>query len=175
MEENLIENHTPFPHNLRNLYRNLKSENSQDYAQKPQRNCTFMNSDSGLFVGSGTWPFLTKKFHSFLKVVDFSLKLWKYDTVHIVGTYRTVWFCIGKSIFYQSSFLVGWFLIVGSRIQHVYRIRNPFPALSTFGRITLLVVSAASFVFEIGNWIVVPFPVRKVYSDRCPDSSDLYY
>ncbi len=26
-----------------------KSENSQDYAQKPQRNCTFMNSASGLF------------------------------------------------------------------------------------------------------------------------------
>jgi hypothetical protein len=23
---------------------NLKSENSQDYAQKPQQNCTFMNS-----------------------------------------------------------------------------------------------------------------------------------
>jgi hypothetical protein len=27
--------------------RNLKSENSQDYAQKPQLNCTFMNSASG--------------------------------------------------------------------------------------------------------------------------------
>ncbi len=29
------------------VYGNLKSENSQDYAQKPQRNCTFMNSSSG--------------------------------------------------------------------------------------------------------------------------------
>jgi hypothetical protein len=29
--------------------RNLKSENSQDYAQKPQRNCMFMNSASGLY------------------------------------------------------------------------------------------------------------------------------
>jgi hypothetical protein len=29
------------------VYGNLKSENSQDYAQKPQRNCTFMNSASG--------------------------------------------------------------------------------------------------------------------------------
>ncbi len=28
------------------VYGNLKSENSQDYAQKPQRNCTFMNSAS---------------------------------------------------------------------------------------------------------------------------------
>ncbi len=28
-------------------YRNLKSENSQDYAQKPQRHCMFMNSVSG--------------------------------------------------------------------------------------------------------------------------------
>jgi hypothetical protein len=37
----------PLPYGLRNPYRNLKSENSQDYAQKPQRNCMFMNSDSG--------------------------------------------------------------------------------------------------------------------------------
>ncbi len=37
----------PLPYSLRNSYRNLKSENFQDYAQKPQRNCTFMNSASG--------------------------------------------------------------------------------------------------------------------------------
>ncbi len=29
--------------------RNLKSEHTQDYAQKPQRNCMFMNSTSGLY------------------------------------------------------------------------------------------------------------------------------
>ncbi len=34
------------PYGLRNPYRNLKSENSQDYAQKPQQNCMFMNSAS---------------------------------------------------------------------------------------------------------------------------------
>jgi len=28
------------------VYGNLKSENSHDYAKKPQRNCTFMNSAS---------------------------------------------------------------------------------------------------------------------------------
>jgi hypothetical protein len=37
----------PLPYGLRNPNRNLKSENSQDYAQKPQRNCMFMNSASG--------------------------------------------------------------------------------------------------------------------------------
>jgi hypothetical protein len=37
----------PLPYGLRNPYRNLKSENSQDYAQKPQRDCKFMNSASG--------------------------------------------------------------------------------------------------------------------------------
>jgi hypothetical protein len=37
---------TPLPYDKRNPYRNLKPENSQDYAQKPQRNCTFMNSAS---------------------------------------------------------------------------------------------------------------------------------
>jgi hypothetical protein len=30
------------PYGLRNPYRNPKSENSQDYAQDPQRNCKFM-------------------------------------------------------------------------------------------------------------------------------------
>ncbi len=33
----------PLTYGIRNTYRNVKSENSQDYAQKPQRNCTFMN------------------------------------------------------------------------------------------------------------------------------------
>ncbi len=33
----------PLPCGLRNPYRNLKSENFQDNAKKPQRNCTFMN------------------------------------------------------------------------------------------------------------------------------------
>ncbi len=33
--------------NVNTVYGNLKSKNSQDYAQKPQRNCTFMNSASG--------------------------------------------------------------------------------------------------------------------------------
>jgi hypothetical protein len=37
----------PLPYGLRNPYRNLKSENSQDYARKPRRSCTFMNSASG--------------------------------------------------------------------------------------------------------------------------------
>jgi hypothetical protein len=47
-----------YPHSLRKsglklvgnvniVYRNLKYENSKDYAQKPQRNCKFMNSASG--------------------------------------------------------------------------------------------------------------------------------
>jgi hypothetical protein len=36
----------PLPYGLRNPYRNLKSVNTQDYAQKPQRNFTFMNSAS---------------------------------------------------------------------------------------------------------------------------------
>jgi hypothetical protein len=37
----------PLLYGLRNPYRNIKSENSQDYARKPQRNCTFMNLASG--------------------------------------------------------------------------------------------------------------------------------
>jgi hypothetical protein len=45
----------PYPlfYGLRNPYSNLKSENSQDYAQKPQQNCTFMNSASEEDGGGG--------------------------------------------------------------------------------------------------------------------------
>jgi hypothetical protein len=42
----------PLPYGLRNPYRNLKSENSKDYAQKPPRNFTLMNSASGI---RGIW------------------------------------------------------------------------------------------------------------------------
>ncbi len=49
---------TPLPHSLEQkwlklvcnvniVHGSLKAENSQDYAQKPQQNCTFMNSASG--------------------------------------------------------------------------------------------------------------------------------
>ncbi len=34
----------PLPYGLRNPKRNLKSENSQDYSQKPQRNCEIVRS-----------------------------------------------------------------------------------------------------------------------------------
>jgi hypothetical protein len=42
----------PLLYGLWNPYKSLKSENSQDYAQKPQRNCTFMDSASGMIVKS---------------------------------------------------------------------------------------------------------------------------
>ncbi len=34
----------PLPYGFRTPYRNLKPENSQDFGQKPQQNCTSMNS-----------------------------------------------------------------------------------------------------------------------------------
>jgi ribosomal protein S4 len=40
----------PLPYGLRNPYRNLKSVNSQDYAQKPQRSCTMYIHEFGF------WP-----------------------------------------------------------------------------------------------------------------------
>ena len=39
------------------VFRNLKSENSQDYDQKPQRNCTPMNPASGKFLRTYPGPF----------------------------------------------------------------------------------------------------------------------
>ncbi len=46
----------PLSYGLRNPYRNLKSENSQDYAQKPRRNRTFMNSASAYTCNSHLFP-----------------------------------------------------------------------------------------------------------------------
>jgi hypothetical protein len=43
----------PRPYGLRNPYRNLKYENSEDYAQDPQQNYTFMNSASNQSAASG--------------------------------------------------------------------------------------------------------------------------
>ncbi len=40
----------PIPYGLRNPYRNLTSENYQDFAQQPHQNCTFMNSASGCIL-----------------------------------------------------------------------------------------------------------------------------
>ncbi len=48
-EGKLMKNHTL---RLKNQYKNLKFENSQDYAQKPQRISTFINSASGRIVKS---------------------------------------------------------------------------------------------------------------------------
>ncbi len=41
--------------NVNNVYGDLKAEISQDYAQKPQPNCTFMNSASGQVLYSILW------------------------------------------------------------------------------------------------------------------------
>jgi hypothetical protein len=41
--------------NVNIVYGNLKSENSQDYTQKPQRNCMFVNSASGVFNILANW------------------------------------------------------------------------------------------------------------------------
>jgi hypothetical protein len=40
----------PLPFGLRNSYRNLKTENSQNYDQKPRRNFTLLNSASVSFL-----------------------------------------------------------------------------------------------------------------------------
>jgi hypothetical protein len=40
----------PLSYGLRNPCRNLTSENSQNYAQKPPENCTFLNSAFGFII-----------------------------------------------------------------------------------------------------------------------------
>jgi hypothetical protein len=55
-------------------YGNLKAKNSQDYAQKPQRKCTLMNSASvcderwGIWIGSGMVESVYYTVHSMCEV-----------------------------------------------------------------------------------------------------------
>ncbi len=58
--------------NVNIVYGKLKSENSQDYAQKPQRNCTFMNSASGHFCAV---PLFWKRKRKKNKKIKTSLEL----------------------------------------------------------------------------------------------------
>jgi hypothetical protein len=52
------------PYGLRKPYRNLKSDNSQDYAQKLQQNCMFMNSAIGS-LRPNSWSNWDKSLQSF--------------------------------------------------------------------------------------------------------------
>jgi hypothetical protein len=45
-EENPTENHTPRTWLQNSIQNNKSMKKTQDYAQKPQENCTFMNSIS---------------------------------------------------------------------------------------------------------------------------------
>ncbi len=74
-------------------YRNLKPENSQDYVQKPQRNCTFMTSASGqepvysyTFLGDLLEIGKSLKIMSLIQRVTFVLfvqNIW-WNTVHVL-------------------------------------------------------------------------------------------
>jgi hypothetical protein len=46
----------PLRYGLGNPYKNIKTENSQDYAQKPQQNCMFMNSTSVVMQENKSFP-----------------------------------------------------------------------------------------------------------------------
>ncbi len=52
--------YSPLVCNANIVYGNLKSENSQDYSQKPQLNYTFMNSASGYLLPFGQSPQLKR-------------------------------------------------------------------------------------------------------------------
>ncbi len=66
--------------NTKIVHGNLKSENSQEYAQKPQRNCTLKNSASG-----------HRHVLQFFKVLTFWLFLsWVYITICLNHWYRIV-------------------------------------------------------------------------------------
>jgi hypothetical protein len=58
------------------VYGNLKSENSQDYTQKPQRHCTFMNSASGLAKIASlaiTYDQMIESYQIYPKILNFNL------------------------------------------------------------------------------------------------------
>jgi hypothetical protein len=59
--------------NVNNVYRNRQSKDSQDHVQKPQRNCTFMNSATVLTCRSSCYLFELTVFPIFARRSFFTL------------------------------------------------------------------------------------------------------
>ncbi len=59
----------PLPYDLKNQYRNLMSENSQDYDQKPQWNCTFIDWASGPGLELSFWIRIRDLIHTLLTLL----------------------------------------------------------------------------------------------------------
>ncbi len=87
----------PLPYGLRNPYRNLKSENFQDYTQKPQRNYTFINSASVLLQ-----TFIDQSYMKSSRSIPDAVHLYLSNEVHIV--LREKWYRAG--FYHQSSWLI---------------------------------------------------------------------
>jgi hypothetical protein len=91
------------------VYGNLKSENSQDYAQKPQRNCTFMNLASGNIRSIGE----KVAYNTILRIKQESIQIVR-DKIflfpNILYCTRIQYTCIlnirESTIFYQVNFFV---------------------------------------------------------------------
>ncbi len=71
----------PLPYGLRNPYRNLKSENSQDYAQKPQKKLYFHEFDFGpIFLDDKILLWCLNSFLVHGYTSDISMKYTVYST-----------------------------------------------------------------------------------------------
>jgi hypothetical protein len=95
------------PHILpRNPYRIIKSENSQDYAQKPQRNCTFTNSASGKKSrAKDRSSYLTEALFSVLKLTLLHYSYGIQYSIQILSMNKTY-----SSHLFHFSFLIFYFV-----------------------------------------------------------------
>jgi hypothetical protein len=88
--------------NLNIVYGNLKTENFQDNSQKPQRNCTLMNSVSGLRIRILSILFGNKEpdqiLHRKYKIITCHECIFQSFCKEILGKYLTVIFynCYNK-------------------------------------------------------------------------------
>jgi hypothetical protein len=147
------------------VYRNLKSENSKDYAQKSQRNCPFMNSVSGAtlsvhwFAGTGmTLPsatFLTllvrsKSFHALVcwYWTDSSFS----NFSHIAGT-EQLSPCIGLLVLTDYSF--------SKFSSHCWYWSNSSSLVDGRGKQSLFSVHLFKTGVNLSSFLYVP--VRKSY------------
>jgi hypothetical protein len=111
----------PLPDRLRNPYGNLKCENSQDHAQKPQQNCTFMNS------ASVVEPSILYRLLSYLLLLFHSLSPCRNKT--------TVWLFI--LIFVLSLKIVNIITLLSSKRRNIFQEINKYACLSDFLSILL--------------------------------------
>ena len=97
--------------NVNNVYGDLNSENSQDYVQKPKRNCTFMNSVSALFYRQQSTISALSLYKSCINTPGYPLTALLLNSVNfiLVGQFLYCGMTTSPFLHYKKMYVSLWF------------------------------------------------------------------